>query len=478
MTTALARVLAPALLALCAAAQAPLTLAPWIGDHMVAPADRAWVVSGTAEPESTVSFTLWTRPDGRSTSYVDATQSDERGRFRFELPAQDAGLGAELTVTCGASKLVVRDVAFGDVWVASGQSNMEWTSQQLGLTPADLSNASDPGVRLLRVDRATSAAPRAGLGGLWQRSSPEAACAFSAVAFHFARELRQRSGRPIGVVQSAWGGTPAEAWTPLATLEADERFAAILAREPGSPQWGPAALYNGMIHPLLGCQPRGVIWYQGESNADRAEQYRPLFAAMIGAWREAFEAPELPFLFVQLANFRARAEAPGESDWAELREAQAAALALPATGMAVAIDVGEAEDIHPKDKATVGLRLALEALRVAYGEDLASRGPRHVGHEVAGGALRVRFEFADGLRARSGGAPTGFALAGEDRVFHWAEARIEGDAVVLTSAAVPAPVAVRYAWADNPACDLENAAGLPAEPFRSDDWPGVTAGKR
>jgi sialate O-acetylesterase len=233
-----------------------------------------------------------------------------------------------------------------------------------------------------------------------------------------------------------------------------------------------------MLHPLAGCQPRGVIWYQGESNGDRGEQYAPLFQALIGSWRETFAAPELPFLFVQLANWRARAETPGESDWAELRESQAAALELPATGMAVAIDIGDAEDIHPRDKATVALRLALEAERVAYGREVDSRGPRYAGHASEGAAVRVRFDFAEGLRTQTGGAPQGFALAGADRVFHWAEARIDGESVVLTSAAVPAPVAVRFAWADNPPHHLYDGSGLPAEPFRTDTWPGRSAGKR
>jgi sialate O-acetylesterase len=467
-----------AILGLPGAAQGTLDPAPWLGDHMVAPADVPWRVTGSAAPGATVSGTLWTRVDGRSTTFAEDVSADAQGRFELVFPPQAAGLGAELTLTCGAEQRVLRDVAFGDLWIGSGQSNMEWTSQQLGIAAQDMPGASDAGVRLFRVERATAAAPLGDLGGSWQRSSPEAAAAFSAVGFHFARELRQRTGRPIGLVLAAWGGTPAEAWTPRATLESDELYAPILARAPRDPAWAPAALYNGMLHPLAGCQPRGVIWYQGESNADRAEQYAPLFQALIGAWRETFEAPELPFLFVQLANWRARNEAPVESEWAELREAQAAALELPATGMAVAIDVGDAEDIHPRDKATVALRLALEAERVAYGRDVDSRGPRYAGHSAENGALRLRFDFAQGLRTRAGGAPQGFALAGEDRVFHWAEARIDGDSVVLTSAAVGSPVAVRFAWADNPPHDLENGAGLPAEPFRTDTWPGLSAGKR
>lgn len=478
MTTHLPRLLALACLAVPAAAQGTLELAPWLGDHMLAPADVPWRVSGRASPGARVGATLWTRVDGRSTSFAEDVTADAEGRFEIAIPAQAAGLGAELTLSSGAEQRVLRDVAFGDLWIGSGQSNMEWTSEQLGLAPGDMLGASDPGVRLLRVEHATAVVPISGFSGRWERSSPETALAFSAVGFHFARELRQRTGRPIGLVLAAWGGTPAEAWTPRAVLEQDEIFAPILARTPGDPAWGAAALYNGMLHPLQGCQPRGVIWYQGESNADRAEQYAPLFEALIGSWRAAFGAPELPFLFVQLANWRTRAEVPGESEWAELREAQAAALALPATGMAVAIDIGDAEDIHPRDKTTVAKRLALEAERVAYGREVDSRGPRYAGHAAEGAALRVHFDFAAGLRTRAGAAPQGFALAGADRVFHWAEARIEGDAVVLTSAAVPAPVAVRFAWADNPPHDLENAAGLPAEPFRTDTWPGVTAGRR
>lgn len=458
--------------------QEVLELPSWMGDHMVAPADVPWRVRGRCAPAAAVSATLWTRVDGRSTSFAQGATADEAGVFELVFPPQAAGLGSELTLTVGAHKRVLRDVAFGDLWIGSGQSNMEWTSHQLGRSPEDMRGAEDAGVRLFRVEPTTASEPLERVAGAWQRSSPQSACSFSAVGFHFAGELRRRTGRPIGLLLSAWGGTPAEAWTPRAALESDERFWPILEREPQAPQWGPAALYNGMIHPLLGCQPRGVIWYQGESNADRAEQYAPLFQALIGAWREAFAAPELPFLFVQLANWRARAAQPGESDWAELREAQAAALALPATGMAVAIDVGEADDIHPRDKATVAQRLALEAERVAYGREVASRGPRYASHKVEGEALRVRFDFAAGLRTRSGGAPPGFALAGEDRVFHWAEARIDGASVVLRSAAVPAPVAARFAWADNPAHDLVNEAGLPAEPFRTDAWPGVTAGRR
>ena len=301
---------------------------------------------------------------------------------------------------------------------------------------------------------------------------------FTAVGYYFGHALSGHLDRPVGLIQSAWGGTPAEAWTEASFLEGVEAFAPIFEREPRNEAHVPSVLYNGMIAPLAPLQVKGAIWYQGESNAGRAEQYRTLFPAMIRSWREAFRREDLPFLFVQLANFRERKAEPDESDWAELREAQDMALGLARTGMAVIIDVGEANDIHPRDKRTVGERLALEARRVAYGERVDSRGPTFADFAVDGREVTVAFDHAEGLTTTDGEAPVGFALAGPDRVFHWAEARIDGERVVLSSEAVATPVAVRFAWADNPAHNLVDAAGLPAAPFRTDTWPGVTTGRR
>lgn len=244
-----------------------------------------------------------------------------------------------------------------------------------------------------------------------------------------------------------------------------------------SPLGAPAVMYNGMIAPLLPCALRGVIWYQGESNADRAAQYRSLFQSLITSWRACWQQPALPFLFVQLANFKQPPVAPVDDDWAALREAQTAALALPATGMAVAIDSGDANDIHPRNKRDVGKRLALNALARVYGRDVVYSGPLYRSHTIEGSRIRVTFDHVDGgLRARRG-ALRGFAIAGADQQFVWAQARIEKDTVVVWSDAVPQPVAVRYAWAANPVCNLYNAAGLPAVPFRTDTWPGMTDGK-
>ena len=236
----------------------------------------------------------------------------------------------------------------------------------------------------------------------------------------------------------------------------------------------PTVLYNSMIAPLAPYAIRGVIWYQGESNAERAHQYRSLFPALIRDWRTAWGRDDLPFFFVQLAAFLPVQAEPGESAWAELREAQAQALALPATGMAVAIDIGDAADVHPKNKQDVGNRLARLALARVYGRDVADSGPIYREMTREGSRIRIAFDHARGGLEARGGALRGFAIAGRDRKFRWADARIEGDTVVVWSDAIAEPVAVRYGWADNPICNLVNAAGLPASPFRTDDWPGIT----
>lgn len=258
----------------------------------------------------------------------------------------------------------------------------------------------------------------------------------------------------------------------------DLRDTAPRPQDPDDPNQ-PTVLSNGMIQPLAPYALRGIIWYQGEANAPRAHQYRKLFPLLIEDWRQRWDRADLPFLFVQLANWQQPQPQPGDSDWAELREAQAMALSRPHTGMVVAIDIGDAADIHPRNKQEVGRRLALVALRDVYGRDVTASGPMWRSLRTERAQLRLRFDHTDsGLSGRGGGPPQGFAVAAADRVFHWAQARIEGDEVVVWSDQVTRPVAARYAWATNPTCDLVNGAGLPAAPFRTDRWPGVTEGRR
>jgi sialate O-acetylesterase len=261
--------------------------------------------------------------------------------------------------------------------------------------------------------------------------------------------------------------------------------------EPKHPDWGsrpeppgpnnqnsPSVLYNAMIAPLVPFAIRGAIWYQGEANAGRAYQYRTLFPTMIRNWRKAWGEGEFPFYFVQLANWQPLKPEPGESEWAELREAQMMTLREPQTGMAVIIDIGDTNDIHPRNKLDVGHRLAAWALANTYGEKVETSGPLYKSFAVEGDKIRVRFTHAVGLKTADGGPLKGFAIAGEDHKFVWAEARIEGNDVVVWNKDVTKPVAVRYAWADNPICNLYNKAGLPASPFRTDTWPGVTFARK
>jgi sialate O-acetylesterase len=283
---------------------------------------------------------------------------------------------------------------------------------------------------------------------------------------------------------------PAGAGAETVSLRGVWDYKVEQALEPKHPDWGsrpeavgagnqnnPSVLYNAMIAPLVPFAIRGVIWYQGESNAGRAYQYRTLFPTMIRDWRSAWNS-NFPFYFVQLANWHANKAEPDESDWAELREAQMMTLREPQTGMAVIIDVGDAIELHPRNKLDVGRRLAAWALAGTYGQKVTPSGPLFERYSIEGDKVRIHFKYGAGLKTSDGGPVKGFAIAGEDRRFVWADARIEGDTVIVSSSKISMPVAVRYGWADNPVANLYNRAGLPASPFRTDDWPGITAARR
>ena len=453
------------------------------------------------------------------------TRADEDGEWKTDIGPFGSGGPEPLTIQAGHEELQLHNVVVGDVWVCSGQSNMAMALRGAENGEEDAANAADNGLRLLTVPIRVSLKPLDDIGdAVWQPCTPGTAIDFSALAYYAARALRRESEVPIGLVQAARGETPGEAWVPMAVLESDAIFSPILERwqrclrdhpdrerdyadafaqwdrdadlaeregrpipgphpkmvGPGS-HWTPSGLFNGMIAPLTATPVKGVLWYQGAGAPDRAYQYRTLFPRLIRSWRSAWGF-EVPFIFGQEANFGPKREQPCEHSWAELREAQFMGLSEPATAMAVAIDTGEERNIHPVRKEPLGERLALAARKVAYGEEIPHSGPVFKSMSVEGDAARIRFDHTvDGLRTSDGRLPIGFAISAGcseftrgNRGFVWAEARIDDHEIVLRADAVKRPVAVRYAWAQNPDCNLINSEGLPAVPFRTDDWPGVT----
>ena len=473
-------------------ANGDVTLPAIIGNHMVLQTGHELPFWGWADPDEDVTVTI---------SPVEATEGQKPetastvagadGRWFVKLPARTK-LGAVEVTVVGKNSIVLTDVLLGDVWVCSGQSNMEWEVSASLNHQEEIAEAKFPSIRIFKVERSTARLPLTHLEGKWIECTPETVGNISAVGYFFGRELHWKLKRPIGLIQAALGGANCEAWTSHAALKSDEDFAKILERadkanadpdQANNPNRA-SVLFNGMIAPL---QPmpkafpiKGAIWYQGESNVPRAYQYRKLFPAMIADWRRRWGQGDFPFLFVQMANYVSEKTKPDhppepeESSWAELREAQSKTRSLANTGMAVTIDIGDPRDIHPKNKQEVGRRLALAALGVAYGQDIVASGPEFKSLKVVGGEIHLEFQHLGGGLVAHGDELKGFAIAGADKRFVWATARIDGDTIVVSAPEVAKPVAVRYAWGDNPDCNLFNQAGLPASPFRTDDWPGVT----
>jgi len=490
--------------ALLASASVKLPLV--FSDHLVLQRDVSVPVWGWADPGAEVRVNF--------ADQVKRATADRQGHWRVALdPMGASAQPREMRVGLVASTSptqdrVVRDVLVGEVWLASGQSNVDMLVKSANDPDPEAATADLPQIRVFRAAQTIAARPaRDVAGGTWRVCTPASAPDLSALGFFFARELHLRLGVPVGIVQCSWGNTPAESWmsreTLLALPETRGHFSAWLqavravpdgeakieehhrewvrqyqAQAKGGPKapktfakQAPSGAYNAMIAPLTALRFRGVIWYQGESNGnDDPRPYGAILRGLIQSWRRTWGGGDFPFLFVQLANHHGRRPEPVEEPWAELREGQRLALAEPNTAMAVAIDIG-GDGIHPKNKQEVGRRLALAARAVAYGEQIEFAGPLYAAMAIEGATIRLSFTHAQGLRARANRPLEGFAIAGADRRFVWAEARIEGTTVVVSSPQVPAPVAVRYAFADNPACNLENAAGLPASPFRTDQWP-------
>jgi sialate O-acetylesterase len=624
---------------------ADVTLPRIFGSNMVLQQGIEIPVWGWANPGERVTVTL-----SKSTASV---RTGRDGKWKVQLPRFEYGGPYTMTIT-GRNKIIFDNVMIGEVWIASGQSNMEWPLAQSNQAEEEIAAASYPDIRLFQVPRAVAQLPEEDIAsGEWKACAPENAANFSAVAYFFGRELHQKLNVPVGLIQSAWGGTVAETWISPETIENDPDFAESLKKlrsmdmesyeqeqrdrlkqlfggklptedkgiidgepvwsaidlddgdwkslvvpkyweEQGYAQidgvawyrkeiklteeqsqsnvtlhlgkvddsditwvngievgkteglfdkdriytidakhlrpgknmlvvrvndtggnggiWGdpknqflaigsekvdisgdwkfriskatlsavnigpnsyPTLLFNGMINPVVPYAIKGAIWYQGEGNASRAKQYQRVFPALINDWRQHWNQGDFPFLFVSLANFMKPAETPGESSWAELREAQTKTLSLPKTGMAVTIDIGEAGDIHPRNKQDVGLRLSLNALKIAYDKDLVFSGPVYQSVEFKEDKAIVTFDHAgSGLIAKDRyGYVKGFTIAGADNIFHWAQAKITGqNQVEVYAEGVEQPVAVRYGWANNPDdVNLYNAEGLPANPFRTRD---------
>ena len=498
-------------------------LARVFGDHMVLQRDQPVRIHGHAAPGERVVV--------RFAEQELAAVAAADGAFEVTLaPLAAAMQGRELTVT-GAQTVRLVDVVVGDVWLCSGQSNMAWT---LGGCDAsdDVASADLPAIRYRPYFEHFAGEPQDDLreGAAWRALSKDTARDCVAVGFYFARAVQPAAGVPIGLLTCTVGGTEIECWMPPAAFrefpanrpigEARSRRIAewqqaLAAAVPKVEQWALAAkaavaanavipapprlpghpnedrsnwhrtqsLYNGMVHPLTRFPVRGVLWYQGESNGHEQASYMQKFTAMVATWRRLWGS-ELPFYFVQLANYERASDDPaGGNGFAPCRMAQLLCMQLPKTGMAVAIDVGEANDIHPRNKFDVGVRLARFALANEYGQQLDPSGPLFSRCERQGNALRVHFDHAsEGLMVgrKRGRAPVaeaagealgGFAVAGEDKQWHHATARIDGASVIVHSEAVPQPVAVRYAYRANPVgANLYDRDGLPASPFRSDDW--------
>jgi sialate O-acetylesterase len=507
-------------LLLVPAARADVKLNELFTDNMVLQQGRDVAVWGTADPGEGVSVSFSDGPQ----VIMNVTRANADGRWKTTLPAMSASTGdtgRELTVRA-KNIVTLKNVLVGEVWVCSGQSNMEWSVRASFEPEKTIKASKDPGLRLYTVAKKVSMTPLTAVPGTpkWLEASPETTPGFSAVAYFFGKYLRETRKVPVGLIHTSWGGTPAESWTSRGALDAEpelryyhEKLASAIknydpekakadyqralanwedesakANAAGKPQprkpqppaapgtgpFTPSSLYNAMIAPLIPCGIAGAIWYQGESNAGKAYEYRTLFKTMITDWRRNWGQGEFPFLFVQLAPF----DAGPQPNWPELREAQFLALQLPKTGMAVITDVGEHKDIHPKKKQPVGERLGLAARAIAYGEQIDYSGPVYSSMSIVGNKVVLRFAHAAGGLEAKGGKLTGFTIAGSDQKFVPADAEITGpDTITVSAGGVAQPEAVRFGWANYPEVDLFNKAGLPATPFRTDTWPLLTQPK-
>ncbi len=453
--------------------QAAIKLPAIIGDNMVLQQGQRVPIWGWADKGERVTVSI--------AEQTVAAKADGDGRWRVTLEKLSTGKPLEMIIKGSSGEVrKLNNILVGEVWLCSGQSNMEVGVKTCANAQQEIAAANYPQIRLFLVANTRAAEPAADLRARWSPCSPESVTAnewpapsvhgqggFSAVAYFFGRQLHKDLNVPVGLIDADWGGTAAEFWVSRKALEASAILQPLAQGEA-------CTLYNGMIAPLIPFGIRGAIWYQGESNAERAFQYRTLFPTLIHNWRTDWGQGDFPFGFVQLAPFRSRGADP--ECWAELREAQLMTLkSVPNTGMAVTMDIGDVNDIHPKDKQDVGKRLALWARAKVYGQDIVYSGPIYKSITVNGNKISVQFaHVGGGLVSRDGKPLSNFTIAGADREFVPGAAVIVGDRVIVSSAEVAKPVAVRFAWRDDALPNLSNKEGLPASPFRTDSWKGVT----
>ena len=493
-----------------------------IGNHMVLQQNHLNPIWGWDKPNTAIEVKI--------SRQSHKTASDTKGYWRVTLSPMKASTSPKVMSIQGSSSLTYENILVGEVWLCSGQSNMGWNLGQADDKDLESLGANFPHLRIISIPQVGTQEPQNDFKGKWDEVSPGSAIDFSAVGFLFGRRLHQVLGVPVGLIDNAWGGSACEAWIPrdrlnrlgvakpyidqwkkteahydfeklqtaykeklqvwqnrqIAARKAGKVATEIRPRAPRNQMTGqhrPANLYNGVLHPIIGYGIKGTIWYQGESNADRAHAYREVFPLMIQSWRDAWKQGDFSFYWVQLADYREEMKDPVPENWPELREAQTMTLdKLKNVGEAVIIDTGEGRDIHPRNKQTVANRLARHALARDYGYDIPHQSPRYQSMKVVGNKIILSFDHVGaGLYCFDTTQPQGFAICGKDQKFVWGHAKLKGkNSVEVWSEEIEDPVAVRYAWMNNPACNLYRRDGsvtLPVTPFRTDDFPMITTGQ-
>ena len=506
------------ILGLAASARAELKLPAIIGDHMVLQQKQSDPIWGWDTPGTKVTVTF--------AGQTKAGAAGADGKWTVQLDPMPVNAQPQTLTIEGTSRKEIQDVLIGEVWMCSGQSNMGFTLKDDFNGDLEAAASKLPNLRLIKVPQVGTQELQNDFKGAWKASDAATSSSFSAVGFMFGRYLHNILGVPVGLIDNSWGGSAAEAWVRRETIEKDPRFSLLmentrkqetyngseaakteyeaklekwkqdvekakaeskpLPRQPQSPEkWltgnaRPGNIFAGVVYPTLGYGMKGVVWYQGESNASRAYEYQELFPFMIEQWRKEWGEGDFSFYWVQLANYQPQKPQPGDSQWAELREAQTKTMQLPNTGQAVIIDLGEGDNIHPKNKHDVAARLVRWALAKDYGLKFPYRSPEFKHLDIDGNKAIVTLDYFGGsLRPFGVEEAIGFAVCGEDKVWHWAKGKIllPEDKIELTCDQVEKPIAVRYAWADNPVCNLFSKDGLPVTPFRTDDFTPITKPK-